>query len=311
MNFTTTMTISAALILGLATACVDDRVDVADSNPTLEELLEQIAAEGLGDAPASDDGSDFEANFAGGEGSECELQPGGLSCNGLVPEMLTAAQPDLARLAERRLALGTGLGDVAHILAPEVTHLMGGTTAGRRTLAYAFACALGSDDRVAVIDHTGASHEYRGRLGVAREWLHRPLTSDSQRALSACILAHVNETGATVVLSVRDYAQIGTTEEEVAKFPYYEATFYGDLFSATPAMYVCSGSQAPSELASSDRDLRRCSEAADGDPTRSRCGFTLVGACSEVCDASVEGSYQGCRSGDGQRFEATASAWLR
>lgn len=236
-----------------------------------------------------------------------------LTCNGLTPSALAENLPALRAIADRPL-----IGGAPGLLASDVAAAMNATASGAAVLDYAIDCALDSDDHVG--EANGAAPRYYGRMGLAPQWKHNALDASARRALSACMLAHVNAFGVTVPLSVRDYGQLDTSVEEVVRYDRYEATFYGDLFSPTPAMYVCSGDPGPDmsvpygshDLTAGDRLLRRCSDESSAGSSETMCGFTLTGACSDVCDTRVEGSHKDCWDSparDGIPFAETISAW--
>ena len=247
-----------------------------------------------------------------------------LTCNGLTPDALAENLPALSAVADGPLINGA-LSDGTLLLDSEAFAAMSATATGMDVLDYAIECALSSDD-VVFTSAEGGHYGQRGRLGLAPQWKERALDTSAQRALSACILSHVNLFGVHVPFSARDYAELETSSDEIARYSRYEATFYGNLFAATPSMYVCSGDPAPDmsvpygshDLTFGDRLLRRCSDvdnsgdSSDSGTGETLCGFTLVGSCSDVCDSQVEGSHQSCwdtPAKDGVSFAETVSAW--
>ena len=81
------------------------------------------------------------------------------------------------------------------------------------------------------------------------------------------------------------------SDDESIAFDLEEATYFGELFGADKAMYAC----LPD---GSDNAERTCGD----DPAA--CPITLVGLCSEMCDAA------GCRNGAGQTFSQTITVNL-
>jgi hypothetical protein len=117
-------------------------------------------------------------------------------------------------------------------------------TLARKLLRYAVGCALRSDQSFAFtwMDATGVEHAeaYPGQMGLAPYWATQPLDTAGRQWVSACIAARVNAFGVTVPLSMRGaHPALATMPDEAAAYPTREATFFGDLFSTTPAAYAC------------------------------------------------------------------------
>ncbi|MCG8425406.1 MAG: hypothetical protein MJE77_46595 [Proteobacteria bacterium] len=229
--------------------------------------------------------------------------------NGLTPTALEKNLPALSALGGRALSSAGPVGG-AWPLDSETAGVLAATAAGRRVLSYAMKCALDRND-VVVVESDYAQYKFSGGLGVAPEWkTHGALEPGQQHAVSACVLAHVNVFGVTVPISLRDYRTLDTSADEKAGYESHEATFFGNLFSASPAMYVCSGD---SDMSTGDGELRQCSVLSDASSVQTRCGFTLVGSCRDVCDSEIEGSYRNCWDSparDGLFFAETMSVWL-
>ena len=182
----------------------------------------------------------------------------------------------------------------------------------REVAKYLARCALAPEDvLVATVD--GIEYEFPGLLSVAPEWKDEALTPESEEAMTACLMAHVNDFAIPVHISLRGIGQ-SVTEEEIARFPWNEGTFFGNVFADAPTKYACSGDDAPDfELGfphpAGDRLLRRCIDVDEGDGTTTRCGFEYVGSCSDICDTYVDGNYTDCWV-DGVQYSQTASTWL-
>lgn len=91
----------------------------------------------------------------------------------------TGCAPADATSPQRRYPLH----DQAHDLAQ--------TESGREFVRYLADCALCAGV-AAYADVAGQHHEFPGAMGLAPDWLHRPLTEAEQRWVSACLLARTN-----------------------------------------------------------------------------------------------------------------------
>lgn len=237
------------------------------------------------------------------------LSTNALSTNALSTNALSTNALTSSVISPKRYALNT-----------QATSGMESTEYGRELLLYLAKCALNPDESV-VFTFNGVQYEYPGLLGIAPDWKTRPITIAEQQALSGCLLAHVNDFGVHVPISVRRYGIDDTTQDERTRYNKYEGTFYGNLFSSSQLIYACMGDPAPNFLVAypnhdttqGDRLLRRCTDPTAADPGQTECGFTYVGQCSNVCDTETGGSYSNCWSNanhSGSRYAETMSAWL-
>ena len=232
------------------------------------------------------------------------------ACHGTdeVGSVGTVAQPqlelnqlELNQLGLRRLSLSQ-LQPGLHAL--EHTDLMESED-GRTVLRYVTICALSPGQELA-FQHDGFDYRYNGHLGLAPSWLDNPLTRKQQRWMTACLLSLVNAYGVPVEVSLRADGVSSASPQEMADFPVYEATFFGNLFSNQPRLHACQGSRNPVANAhSDDRALRVCSDPTDD------CAIEVVGPCNQVCDTHT-GQYgaSDCRA-NGRTFRQTFSVWLR
>ncbi len=162
-------------------------------------------------------------------------------------------------------------------------------------LAYLVRCALpeGLSVEVAVKDGT---RRLSGDMGLAPDWMTRPLTEAEQRWVSACMLALTNAFGKNVQVSTRAAdpapSSLTSTEEERRRFTLFEGGFHGNIFAEPPSAYVCLGARNSSEADDPVLLDRVCTEpsgerTAAGEPL-SRCGFILTGRCRAPGEAGGE-----------------------
>jgi hypothetical protein len=179
------------------------------------------------------------------------------------------------------------------------------TAEGRELLSYIARCALDADD-ILVAQHAGTTYEFPGLLGLATEWANEPLSSAKARRVSACLIAHVNAYGVSVLISLRGEGVLTAAPSEIAEFPLYEATFFGDVFGSTLGTYACLGGNAEIATAlSTSRPLRACA-----DPSLD-CQVVALGYCRDVCDKrSLHYGWTDCWA-DGVQYRETLSSFLQ
>lgn len=178
------------------------------------------------------------------------------------------------------------------------------TEGGRELLLYVARCALTYGD-ILVTTHEGVEYEFPGLLGLAPSWVDQALTTRQERMISACLIAHVNAYGVSVLVSMRSPGAIMASEDEMQDFPVYEATFFGNVFGSTLETYACIGSNpAIAGALSTSRALRVCA-----DPTPD-CEVQALGYCRDICDEySMEYGWSECRAGS-TVYHETVSTFL-
>lgn len=178
-------------------------------------------------------------------------------------------------------------------------------------IKYAVQCGLGSD--VSVMNpKNGAS--YTGVVGLAPDWKTRALNSDERRWVTACMVQRLNVLGQTVPIVLEGNRSPLYEDTSIdAKYPYEEATAFGDLFSSTvnlavllpvtPAFtaYVC-GEQ---EVTNSCLNVANLLQARLCGTVSLLCGMQYIGQCADVC-TTVDGAYWDCPvPGSQDRFTQT------
>ncbi|MBK6923026.1 MAG: hypothetical protein IPH07_36905 [Deltaproteobacteria bacterium] len=155
----------------------------------------------------------------------------------------------------------------------------------RRAVSYAVGCALGPEQSIEIAS-AGIPLRFDGAIGLAPQWAEDGGVCGEacQGWVSACLIARTNFLGQSREISLLgDHPQLVATEEEADAFDVEEATYFGRLFGPDKTMYAClpDGASGPE---------RTCGD----DP--STCAITVLGACSDVCDAA------GCRGDDGRVY---------
>ncbi|WP_437732063.1 hypothetical protein [Sorangium sp. So ce1335] len=159
----------------------------------------------------------------------------------------------------------------------------------RTLVKYTVSCALTESQsfRFSWTDSAGAVHHevYHGHLGLAAQWDRRALDADGKQMVSACLAAHTNRYGVSVLISMRSHQdplrhEVGRDEREA--YPHVEGAFWGNLFGETPYLRACYN-EASVDLARAAR--RDCAAGhVDGEGDVEGCGIIeIVGACQDLC----------------------------
>ncbi len=168
--------------------------------------------------------------------SENGLTMNGLTMNGLTMNGLTMNGLTMNGLTMNGLTMN-GLGTVDGLSS--TSGLM--TTAGGRDIVkYMVKCALPAGQSLTKQDQNGVSYDFPGAIGVAPEAVTGSCDLDCQEKVSACMLAHVNNSGAHIgIWMVGPDAAIGWGSSP--SFPYQEGAYFGNLFPTNWQGYYCGG----------------------------------------------------------------------
>jgi hypothetical protein len=209
----------------------------------------------------------------------------------------------MSRLSEVGLAASRRAANRVE-LDPAVFGDLLATADGREVLTYAMGCALpASQTVVATYDHV--PYEFKGSLGLAPEWLVRPLDLAGQRWISACLFARVNAYGVRVEISMRGANRALTTSpDEMAAWSLEEGAFWGNYFTDGPVDWnACRGSdQASGE--SGWLEERDCTEPDPENPGFTLCGFKYAGDCGDFAETSACSDYDA----DGMYYSGCSTA---
>jgi len=102
---------------------------------------------------------------------------------------------------------------------------------------YLYACAAPLGSALSWTNPTtGATYVWAGVLGLAPDWVGGSrATTAEQQVISACLAAHVNKFGATVLIAVEGRSakgvQIPILTGELTTFSVREACYFGNLFT--------------------------------------------------------------------------------
>jgi hypothetical protein len=209
------------------------------------------------------------------------LAPNAINPNALAPNALNPS-------ALSGVALDPSALSVASISALQMPDEAGDLS--RQFMAYAVSCAFESSQSFSFswTDSFNVVHNetYWGLLGLAPTWRTQPLGVDGQQWVSACLASRVNYYGVSVILSSRgDNPTLGcrvTTHNEISTYTYEEGAFWGNLFTASPAVYACNYAPNKSYAYSKKRDCAAGHLLDNGSTTE--CGIIhVVGPCSTYC----------------------------
>ncbi len=116
------------------------------------------------------------------------------------------------------------------------------TASGREAVKYMVKCAFPSGHRLTAQDNVVPPNTYTfdGAIGVAPELEFGTCDLNCQEKVSACMLAHVNNSGVHVgiwLVGPDNGIGWGTSPD----YPYMEAAYFGNLFMASPKGNYCAG----------------------------------------------------------------------
>ena len=179
-----------------------------------------------------------------------------------------------------------------------------GTPEGRLLIQYLARCSLRADD-ILVVEDDGVTYQYPGLLALAPSWENQALSVEQQRLISACLIAHINALGESVPISTRAAGLLHADSVEIAAFPVYEGTFFGQVFSTDQKMYSCQGdSPTLSWMQSPDRARRLCTDEDDA------CAVVALGRCRDICERrDAKYGWTDCWA-EGVKYEETISVFL-
>jgi hypothetical protein len=196
------------------------------------------------------------------------------------------------RLSVNRLSVNSltmaGLANIPLSGDPDVNSLLA-TEEGRELLSYIVRCALAEGDALyATVE--GVEYVFDGLIGLAPNWHEQAFSADEKGWMSACLLAHVNNFGLVVPISLRGaHPALAVTPEEIAGYTHAEGGFYGDLFREDQVMYACLGwdPQGEPEDQSPFLPERVCAYSSEEIGGLTECGFINVGPCQRACTTST------------------------
>lgn len=170
-----------------------------------------------------------------------------------------------------------------------------------KTAQYLARCALPSGVSLDVTLNNGNTKTLQGALGLVPTWQTSPMTNNADRQIiTSCLLAHANANGTSVQVSFRgNVAPINhVSAQEHNATPYYEATFYGNIFTDPNRVYVCQGDHGDNP-----KTGRSCSDSTG------TCQIIRTGMCSDVCAPRVNPGYHPSCTGWNANFYYPISTW--
>jgi hypothetical protein len=133
---------------------------------------------------------------------------------------------------------------------------------------------------------TQITYSWPGVLGLAPDWASgQPATVAEQQIVSACLAAHVNKFGVSVLISVLGQSANGQfipfTDAEFHQYSRKEACFFGNLFNGEGVFF---GADSP-RLHDNESSPRACELSSVDAAERNDCApLTYAGKCDKLCD---------------------------
>jgi hypothetical protein len=148
------------------------------------------------------------------------LSMNGLSMNGLSMNGLSMNGLSMNGLSMNGLAASNGLSAANGLMT---------TDGGRQIVKYMVKCALPQGQSFSHQDQYGNWYTYQGAIGVAPAALGTGTCDlDCQESLSACLMAHVNNSGLHVAIWL-DGPDSAIGWGANSSYPYMEGTYFGNL----------------------------------------------------------------------------------
>jgi hypothetical protein len=204
----------------------------------------------------------------------------------LVLEQIARDRVASARISDRRWAMGP-VGQSATTTSDDA----------RELVSLLVACALPEGDVLtATLD--GSPIDFFGEVGLAPDWVRRPLGRVDRQWVSACVMARLSGTDLASAISLRGcHPALAAVEDERDAWSFEEGAFFGDVF-ADPSRplpwFACRGTGPAGDVALEERV---CTVSDPDRPGRTRCGMVDAGSCDAACERGPDG-YRDCRSPD-------------
>lgn len=181
-----------------------------------------------------------------------------------------------------------------------------------KILEYQSSCAL-SENQALVHQEGGKEYVFKGRLGLAPEWVHRPFNKEEQDWISACLMARTNFFGVVVpVLLKGEHPNLRSKVSSKTNNQNHileEGAFYGNLFDQNSGSYVCSGRDIEVD---NDVFQKRICALPNKIYQKNKCGFVYMGPCQEVCHKqnAESGAYSQCQDLKGKYHDEVITTYL-
>jgi hypothetical protein len=208
----------------------------------------------LGACAIDDVGPELDNDVPADEGGPVHEK---LAANGMAPEELGATTINVSKLTT------------------SYANAMSATVAGRHVMHYLVGCALSSSASMQAtydVDGVPTTITYHGSVGLHSSWKSLPPGLTTQRLISSCVLARMNETGASLTISIRG-ASFPNDLNETSNYRMQEGSFFGNVFYGADNYWgSCKG-------LSETLPSRQCAQEG-------HCGMSWAGNCSSACTGS-------------------------
>jgi hypothetical protein len=167
-------------------------------------------------------------------------------------------------------------------------------TLANMVMSYVVRCAVPEGQTRSYTDaETGTTYTWTGGLGLAQNWANgNPANSDEQQLVTACLLAHVNQAGRHVSISVLGWNAWGNaipfSSAELTEYPVREACFFGNLFTSNSLFF---GVDQPINT-EGEYHTRACGAPVSGSGPANQCApLQFAGRCADICTLGTEPSF--------------------
>jgi hypothetical protein len=158
------------------------------------------------------------------------------------------------------------------------------TADGQEVLNFLVSCALRADQTLVAILQDGTELDFFGDVGLAPEWIHRPLNQIDKGWVSACMFSRVNNHDVSLPISFRGPTHaLATTPDELATYTLDEGAFYGQLFTPgnDPINWIACRGRDNTGTPTGGLADRDCARPDPANPGLTLCGFKFAGDCAD------------------------------
>jgi hypothetical protein len=198
---------------------------------TKRNLLVALAAATCCAAACSQTATDPIGSREGSLESMNGFSMNGFSMNGFSMNGLSMNGFSMNGFSMNGLSLTNGLSSTTGLMT---------TSGGREVIKYMVKCAYPNGQNLVKQDQYGTSYTFYGSIGIAPELATGTCDLDCQERVSACMLAHVNNSGQHIsIWMVGPDSTVGWGAD--ADYPYQEGAYFGNIIATPWQGYYCNG----------------------------------------------------------------------
>ena len=204
-----------------------------------------------------------------------EISSNVISASRIDVDRITNNRESIHLVAENALTKGSSVSSAVEALLS--------TDSGVEVFSALAACALPP-----TVILTSGSLQFFGELGLAPNWENRALNTAERQWVSACMLTKVSGISLASAISLRGVRHLKTDKDERDGWMVQEGAFFGNIFSNPIKWFACQGNGHITNPTDGQLSTRVCAEEDPNHPGTTKCGFTFVGQCEDVCSKTKD-----------------------